>query len=133
MKKILFLVLIATVLFTSCESGAGLHVGQEYLFSYDFDTADPFRPKDIDRVKILDKKDGYIKWINKEYYKYIGTDQEDVFSSHGDLFFKARYFRDIPVEETTIVSEEVIVEEVNDSKVIVEEVSDDDYYDNLVD
>ena len=45
-------------------------VNDLYLHSFDWDTQDPFEEIEIDTVKVLEIKDGYVKWQEqgKSYY-----------------------------------------------------------------
>ena len=39
--------------------------GDVYLYSHDWDEQDPFAKIDIDTVRVLEVKDGYVKWLYK--------------------------------------------------------------------
>lgn len=41
---------------------ADINIGQTYIRDMSFDKEDPFEPKNIDTILILDKKDGYVKY-----------------------------------------------------------------------
>lgn len=36
--------------------------GNTYLFSFEWDARDPFKEIDIDTIKVLDVRDGYVQW-----------------------------------------------------------------------
>ena len=37
--------------------------GDVYLYSHDWDAEDPFEKIEIDTVKVIDIKDGFVKWL----------------------------------------------------------------------
>ena len=57
-----------------------LTVGEEYLFSFDWEEENPFEQK-IDTAKVLEIKDGYVKWN----YRWS---REGQFQSHEIKYFK---------------------------------------------
>jgi hypothetical protein len=65
MKKGIILVIICIVL-TSCfqleNQDKNISIGEEYLYSYNWDKEDPFEEIKIDTVIILDIRGIYVKW-----------------------------------------------------------------------
>jgi len=99
-------------------------VGEKYLFGTDWNIEDPFESLNCDTVKILATQNGYIKWINLDYIRFLNTPNEDKFIGHGKISKKSKYFREIPKEKT---EPDITVTESLDTT-IEEEVDDDDYY-----
>ncbi len=42
-----------------------VEIGDVYLYSHDWDEEDPFAKIEIDTVRVIDVKDGYVKWLYK--------------------------------------------------------------------
>ncbi|WNH10013.1 hypothetical protein [Thalassobellus suaedae] len=77
--KTAFLYAVLVVWATSCTDSSfklrnqnnSVVINETYLYSHDWDTPDPFEKIEIDTVKVLDIKDGYVKWQEKGKSYYL--------------------------------------------------------------
>ena len=74
MKKLAICIelILIFILFSGCSKiteQKDIKIGKKYLFSFDWESEDPFEIKDIDTVKVVGLKEGYVQWQYKDSIK----------------------------------------------------------------
>jgi len=76
-NKIKIIVAVAVVLFSAlfflnigkANSDSKIESGHWYQRTYIYDESDPFELKSIDTIFIIDRKNGYVKYAKKDWFK----------------------------------------------------------------
>jgi len=112
-NKILLLIVLGGLLFTSCncgKNGVEIEAGKRYLYSFGFDNPDPFAIGIVDTILVLDVEGEYMKFIDISYLPDTNR-----YSNHGRIGFYIDFIREIPTTAEESGSE-VVLDEVSEEQ-----------------